>query len=284
MFELQEKQCFYIYLNYCIHILNLWCVCTVAVVWGIVHVLLLLHPGTSLWAGVKWTAVLEPWSMGLFMHVDIACIIVTTMNWFMRMAVTEVVHVCVCLCVCVYMRLCACVVCVMCVCAHTHVCVCVCCVCVCICMCVSICLRQTEKFCCTWDCGRGDWWWLSGGEVSTPTNHRCSVCHCSNSTSVVTPRIPVSLHPVIQSVCLTLSVHPQISVWQCLCLSIPKFLSDSVSVQVPPFHSVTEGMLRMSHVILLSGISGLPVDSPFPSPLSVFLPSPPAVSVLSFFC
>ena len=208
-----------------------------------------------------------------------ACTCVCVVCVYMRVRVCVLcvcVHVCVrvCVCVCV-LCVCLCVVCMccvcLCVCVCARMCACVlyvCCVCVCVCMCVSICLCQTERFCCTWDCGRGEWWWLNGGEVSTPTNHRRSVCHCSNSTSVVTSRIPVSLCSVIQSVCLTLSVHSHLSVWHCL--SIPTFLSDSVSVQVPLFHSVTEGMLMMSHVILLSGISGLPVDSPFLSPLSFF--------------
>ena len=39
----------------------------------------------------------------------------------------------------------------------------------------------------------------------------------------------------------------------------------------------------MSDVTLLSGISGLAFDSPFLSPLFFFLPSPFALSVLSFF-
>ena len=40
----------------------------------------------------------------------------------------------------------------------------------------------------------------------------------------------------------------------------------------------------MSDVTLLSGISGLSFDSPFLSLLLFFLPSPLALSVLSFFC
>ena len=40
----------------------------------------------------------------------------------------------------------------------------------------------------------------------------------------------------------------------------------------------------MSDVTLLSGISGLSFDSPFLSPLLFLLPSPLALSVLSFFC
>jgi len=40
----------------------------------------------------------------------------------------------------------------------------------------------------------------------------------------------------------------------------------------------------MSDVTLLSGISGLSFDSPFLSPFLFFLPSPLALSVLSFFC
>ena len=40
----------------------------------------------------------------------------------------------------------------------------------------------------------------------------------------------------------------------------------------------------MFGVLLLSGISGLSFDSPFLSPLLFFLPSPLALSVLSFFC
>ena len=39
----------------------------------------------------------------------------------------------------------------------------------------------------------------------------------------------------------------------------------------------------MSDVTPLSGISGLSFDSPFLSPLLFFLPSPLALSVLSFF-
>ena len=39
----------------------------------------------------------------------------------------------------------------------------------------------------------------------------------------------------------------------------------------------------MSNVPLLFGISGLSFDSPFVSPLLFFLPSPLALSVLSFF-
>ena len=50
-----------------------------------------------------------------------------------------------------------------------------------------------------------------------------------------------------------------------------------------------EGRPGMSDVFLLSGISGLSFDFPFLSPLLfflllVFLPSPLALSVLSFFC
>ena len=50
-----------------------------------------------------------------------------------------------------------------------------------------------------------------------------------------------------------------------------------------------EGRPAMSDVSLRSGISGLSFDSPFLSPLlfvflSFFLPSPLALSVLSFFC
>ena len=41
-----------------------------------------------------------------------------------------------------------------------------------------------------------------------------------------------------------------------------------------------EGMPGMSDVSLLSGISGLSFDSPF----FLFLPSPLALSVVSFFC
>ena len=49
-------------------------------------------------------------------------------------------------------------------------------------------------------------------------------------------------------------------------------------------HYYPEGWLGMSDVNLLSGISGLPFDSPFLSPLLFFLPSSLALSVLSFFC
>ena len=45
-----------------------------------------------------------------------------------------------------------------------------------------------------------------------------------------------------------------------------------------------EGRPGMSDVSLLSGISGLSFDSSFLSPLMFFLPSPLALSVLSFFC
>ena len=45
----------------------------------------------------------------------------------------------------------------------------------------------------------------------------------------------------------------------------------------------TEGRPAMSDVPLLSGISGLSFDSPFLSLLLFFLPSPLALSVLSFF-
>ena len=45
-----------------------------------------------------------------------------------------------------------------------------------------------------------------------------------------------------------------------------------------------EGRPGMSDVFLLSGISGLSIYSPFLSPLLFFLPSPLALSVLSFFC
>ena len=48
--------------------------------------------------------------------------------------------------------------------------------------------------------------------------------------------------------------------------------------------SVPDGRPGMSDVSLLSGISGLSFDSPFLSPLLFFLPSPLALSVLSFFC
>ena len=44
-----------------------------------------------------------------------------------------------------------------------------------------------------------------------------------------------------------------------------------------------KGRPGMSDVTLLSGISGLAFDSPFLSPLFFFLPSPFALSVLSFF-
>ena len=50
----------------------------------------------------------------------------------------------------------------------------------------------------------------------------------------------------------------------------------------PPY--LPKGRPRMSDVPLLSGISGLSFDSPFLSPLLFFLPSPLALSVLSFFC
>ena len=59
-----------------------------------------------------------------------------------------------------------------------------------------------------------------------------------------------------------------------------KFVDESLIYIV----TVPEGRLGMSNVILLSGISGLSFDSPFPSPLLSFLPSPLALSVLSFFC
>ena len=46
-----------------------------------------------------------------------------------------------------------------------------------------------------------------------------------------------------------------------------------------------EGRPVMSDVLLLSGISGLSFDFPFPiSSVVVFLPSPLDLSVLSFFC
>ena len=45
-----------------------------------------------------------------------------------------------------------------------------------------------------------------------------------------------------------------------------------------------EGRPGISDVPLLPGISGLSFDFPFLSPLLFFLPSPLALSVLSFFC
>ena len=48
--------------------------------------------------------------------------------------------------------------------------------------------------------------------------------------------------------------------------------------------SSPKGRPGMSDVTLLSGISGLSFDSPFLSPVWFLLPSPLALSVLSFFC
>ena len=45
-----------------------------------------------------------------------------------------------------------------------------------------------------------------------------------------------------------------------------------------------EGRPGMSDVTLLSGISRLLFDCPYLSPLLIFLPSPLALAVLSFFC
>ena len=52
----------------------------------------------------------------------------------------------------------------------------------------------------------------------------------------------------------------------------------------PSLDCAPEGRLGMSDVPLLCGISGLSFDSSFLSPLLFFLPSPLALSVLSFFC
>ena len=51
-------------------------------------------------------------------------------------------------------------------------------------------------------------------------------------------------------------------------------------------HHSPEGRLGISYVSFLSGISGLSFDFPFLSPLLFFffLPSPLALSVVSFFC
>ena len=57
----------------------------------------------------------------------------------------------------------------------------------------------------------------------------------------------------------------------------------SVSISVCLSGKLPEGRLGMSDVSPLSGISGLSSDSPFLSPLLFFLPSPFALTVLSFF-
>ena len=67
-----------------------------------------------------------------------------------------------------------------------------------------------------------------------------------------------------------------------VCLYSVLFFSLVFGCKTPSY--LPEGRPGMSDVTLLSGISGLSFDSPFLSPLLFFLPSPFALSVLSFFC